>query len=78
MVKWVNLNRNNRSVTAYQHSALSEKARPVLLPLVNLTAGWLAGLAAGLPAGWLTDEMRVDFKNFKILYRSNYLYFYFV
>ena len=42
----------------------------MLLPLVGLTAGWLAG--------WLADEMWVDFKIFKILYRLNYLDFYFV
>ena len=29
-------------------------------------------------AGWLADEMRVDFKIFKILYRLNYLNSYFV
>ena len=33
-------------------------------------AGWLAG--------WLADEMWVDFKIFKILYRLNYSDFYFV
>ena len=58
MVQWVNLNRNNRSVIAHRYSALSEKAGLVLLPLVGLTAGWLA------------DEMRVDFEIFKILYTT--------
>ena len=43
MAQWVNLNQNNRSVIAHQHSALSEKAGPVLLLLMGLTAGWLAG-----------------------------------
>ena len=38
----------------------------------------LAGRLAGWPAGWLVDEMRVDFEIFKILYRLNYLDFYFV
>ena len=42
MAQWVNLNQNNKSVIAHQYSALSEKAGPVLLPLVGLTAGWLA------------------------------------
>ena len=42
------------------------KTGPMLLPLVGLMAGWLA------------DEMRVSFKNFKILYRLNYSDFYFV
>ena len=43
MAQWVNLNRNNGSVIAHRFSALSEKAGPVLLLLVGLTAGWLAG-----------------------------------
>ena len=42
----------------------------MLLPLVGLRAGW--------PAGWLADEMGVDFKIFKFLYRLNYSDFYFV
>ena len=60
MAQLVNLNRNNKSVIAHAHrySALSEKAGPVLLLLVGLTAGWLA------------DEMWVDFKIFKFLYRQ--------
>ena len=66
MAQWVNLNRNNRSVIAHRYSALREKAGPVLLLLVGLMAGWLA------------DEIRVDFEIFKILYKSNYLYFYFL
>ena len=63
MAQWVNLNRNNRSVMAH---GLSEKAGTMLLALVGLTAGWL------------TDKMLVNFEIFKILYRPNYLYFYFV
>ena len=43
MAQWVYLNWNNRSVIVHQYSALSEKAGPVLLSLVGLTAGWLAG-----------------------------------
>ena len=42
MAQWVNLNQN-RFVIVYRYSALSEKAGPVLLPLVDLTADWLAG-----------------------------------
>ena len=74
MAQWVNLKQNNRSVIAHQHSALSEKAGPVLLLLVGLMAGWQAGWLAG----WLADKMQVDFKILKILYRLNYLYFYFL
>ena len=32
----------------------------------------------GLTAGWMADEMQVDFENFKILYRLNYSDFYFI
>ena len=53
MAQWVNLNRNNGFVIVHRYSALSEKAGLVLLPLVGLTAGWLA------------DEMRVDFEILK-------------
>ena len=35
-------------------------------------------LLVGLIAGWLADEMWVDFKTFKIFYRLNYLDFYFL
>ena len=42
MAQGVNLNRNNRSVIAHRYSALSEKVGLMLLPLVGLTAGWLA------------------------------------
>ena len=60
MAQWINLNQNNRSVLAHQYSELREKTGFMLLPLVGLTAGWLA------------DEMWVDFKIFKNFYRLNY------
>ena len=47
MAQWVNLNRNNRSVIVHRYSALSEKSGPMLLSLLGLTAGWLAGRLAG-------------------------------
>ena len=74
MAQWINLNRNYKSVVVHRYSALWEKTGPMLLPLVGLTAGWLSGWLAV----WLTDEMRVDFEIFKILYRLNYSDFYFV
>ena len=49
MAQGINLNRNNRSVIAHRYSALPEKAGPVLLLLVGLTAGWP------------TDEMQVKY-----------------
>ena len=50
---------------APKYSVLGEKAGPILLLLVDLTAGREA------------DEMQVDFEIFKILYRLSYLSFYF-
>ena len=41
---------------------------------MGLTAGWQAGRQAGR----LADEIRLDFEILKILYRLNYLDFYFV
>ena len=43
MAQWINLNGNNRSVIVHRYSTLSEKAGPVLLPLVGFMAGRLAG-----------------------------------
>ena len=43
MAQCINLIWNNRSVVAHRYFALSEKVGPVLLRLVGLTAGWLAG-----------------------------------
>ena len=36
------------------------------------------GRHAGRQAGWLADEIQLDFEILKILYRLNYLDFYFV
>ena len=38
----------------------------------------MASGSYGRLAGWLADEIRVDFKIFKILYRLNYSDFYFI
>ena len=56
----------NRFVFRQQLPFLWEKPGPLRLALVGLVAGWLA------------DEIRLDFEILKILYRSNYLVFYFV
>ena len=66
MTQWINLNLNNRSMLAHQYSVLGEKAGPILLPLVGLTADRQP------------NEIRVKFGIFKILYRLNYLGVYFV
>ena len=69
MAQWINLNRNNRSVLAYQYSVLGEKNWPY-----PSTASGFYGREGGMPA----EEMRVGFDIFKILYRLNYSGFYFV
>ena len=69
MAQWINLNRNNRSVLAYQYSVLGEKN----WPYPSTASG-----SYGREGGRLADEMRVGFEIFKILYRLNYSGFYFV
>ena len=47
-------------------------------PSASGSYGRLAGWQAGRLAGRLADEIRLDFEILKILYRLNYLDFYFV
>ena len=54
----------------HQYSVLGVKTGSILLPLVGL----MAGREGGKPGG----KMCVGFEFFKILYRLNYLGFYFV
>jgi len=49
---------------------LGEKSGAIALALLGLTAGWLAGLSA--------DEIVLNLKIFKIIYRINYLSFCYV
>ena len=62
MVQWINLNRNNRYVLMHC---------PIILPLVGLMAGREGGSR-------LAGKMQMGYKIFKILYKLNYLGFYFV
>ena len=62
----VNVLRNKGFVFRQQSPILLEKTGPLHLALVGLTAGRLA------------DEIGLDFEILKILYRLNYLDFYFV
>ena len=62
----VNVLRNKGFVFRQQSPILREKTGPLHLALVGLTAGRQA------------DEIRLDFEILKILYRLNYLDFYFV
>ena len=63
-MQWINLNQNNRSVLVSRYSVLFEKIGPILPPLV--------GLMAGREGGRQADEIWVDFKILKLLYRLNY------
>ena len=47
-------------------------------PSASGSYGRLPGRQAGRQAGWLADEIWLDFEILKILYRLNYLDFYFV
>ena len=70
MAQWVNCLRNNIFVN------------PLPLPLSCEISGALhlvePGLTAGRLAGWLADEIRVDFEIFKIGCRLKYSSFRFV
>ena len=67
MAQWINFNWNNRSVLVHQYSVLGEKTDPIFLALVGLMAGRQA-----------SRQNVSGFEIFKILYRLNYLGFYFV
>ena len=70
MVQWVNRLRNNIFVN------------PLPLPLSCEISGAIhlvqLGLTAGRQAGWLADEIQVDFEIFKIICRLKYSSFCFV
>ena len=70
MVLRINILRYKGFSSRQQSPILWEKTGPLHLALVGLTAGWQAGR--------LADEIRLDFKILKILYRLNCLDFYFV
>ena len=62
MAQWIILNRNSSFVNPPRLSILCEISGPVDLAEPGLTAGWLAG--------WLADEIQVNFEKFEIRYRS--------
>ena len=66
MAQWVNRPRNNIFVN------------PPPLPLSCEISGALHLAQPGLTAGWLADEIRADFENFKIGCRLKYSSFRFV
>ena len=56
MAQWINVFRNNSFVNPTRLPLLCRNSRAVALAEPGLTAGWLAG--------WLIDEIRVNFKFF--------------
>ena len=60
MAQWVNDLRNNIFVNL------------LLLPLLCEISGALHLVQHGLMAGWLADEIQVNFKNFKVGCRLKY------
>ena len=65
MTQWVNRLRNNIFVNLPPSLLLCEISKALHLA------------QPGLMAGWLADEIQVNFENFIIHYRSTYLTFHF-
>ena len=59
MAQWINVFRNNSFVNPTRLPLLCRNPRAVALVELGLTAGWLAG--------WLIDEIRVNFKFLKFI-----------
>ena len=68
MAQWVNRLRNNIFVNPPPLPLLCESSGALHLAQPGLTAGRLAGWLAGRQA----DEIQVNFKIFKVGYRSKY------
>ena len=64
MAQWVNRLRNNIFVNPALLPLLCEISGALHLAQPGLTAGWLAG--------WLADEIQVNFEIFKVGCRSKY------
>ena len=59
MAQWINIFRNNSFVNPLRLPLLCRNSRAIALAQLGLTAGWLAG--------WLIDEMQVNFKFLKCI-----------
>ena len=70
MAQWINVNQNNRSVVRSSSILCIVRKNWAHAPTASGSYGRLVD--------WLADKMQVDFEIFKILYRLNYLDFYFV
>ena len=64
MAQWVNRLRNKIFVNPPPLPLLCEISGALHLAQPGLTAGW--------QAGWLSDEIQVNFENFKVGCRSKY------
>ena len=71
MAQWINVFRNNSFVNPTQLPLLCRNSRAVALAEPGLTADWLAGRLAG----WLIDEMRVNFKFLKFIIERIFILF---
>ena len=70
MAQWINRLRNNIFVNPPPSPLSCEISGALHLVQPGLMAGWLSG--------WQADKIQVNFKNFRIRYRSMYLTFRFV
>ena len=59
VAQWINVFRNNSFVNPTRLPLLCRNSRAVALVELGLTAGW--------QAGWLIDEMQVNFKFLKFI-----------
>ena len=64
MAQWINVLWNYSFVNLTRLPLLCRNSRAVALVEPGLTAGWLAG--------WLADEMRVNFKFLKFIVDRNF------
>ena len=67
MVQWINGFWNNSFVNPTRLPLLCRNSRPVALVELGLTTGWLAG--------WLIDEMRVNFNFLKFIIDQIFILF---
>ena len=61
MAQWVNRLRNNIFVNPPPLPLLCESSGALHLAQPGLTAGRLSGCLSGCQAGWLSDEIQVNF-----------------
>ena len=67
MAQWINVFRNNSFVNPTRLPLLCRNSRAVALAEPGLTAGWLAG--------WLIDEIWVNFKFLKFIIDRIFIHF---